>query len=268
MTNNAILEFAGLTDIGQARSHNEDAIEICEERSFAILADGMGGYNAGEVASQMSVNIVKKYLLHKYETSWLPRFAWQTLIPTLWINEAITEANTKVLSYGNGNIENKGMGTTIVVALCYYDKLVIGHVGDSRVYRFRKNSLTQITHDHSVVQSQIDSGLISQEDAYYSPIKNLITRAVGTYDEIDVEIKHHAMQQEDIYLLCSDGLSDMVNQLQIEQILQQHSNNLKTCCEILIKNANERGGFDNISVILFRVKELQERGLMESIFAS
>lgn len=268
MSNLAKLEFAGLTDIGQVRSHNEDTIEICDEHAFFILADGMGGYNAGEVASQMSVDIVKKHVIHKYTTSWFPRFAWQTLIPSMWINEAVTEANTQVLSYGNKNIENKGMGTTIVIALCYYDKLIIGHVGDSRAYLFRNQKLSQITHDHSVVQSQIDAGLITQDEAHSSPIKNLITRAVGTYDEIDVEIHHHAMQEDDIYLLCSDGLSDMLNQAQIQLILQQESKNLQNCCEILVKNANERGGFDNISVILFKVKELQERSLMEAIFAS
>lgn len=268
MSNLAKLEFAGLTDIGRVRSHNEDIIDMCEEHALFILADGMGGYNAGEIASQMSVEIVKKHIIHKQTSSWLPKLAWQTLTPGMWINEAVAEANAQVLAYGNKHLDSKGMGTTIVVALCYYDKLIIGHIGDSRAYLLRNQILSQITHDHSVVQTQVDAGLITKDEARTSPIKNLITRAVGTYDEIEVEIRQHTMQTDDIYLLCSDGLSDMLEHTQIQNLLLQESNNLQNCCEILVKKANEQGGFDNISVILFKVNELQERSLMETIFAS
>ena len=268
MTFHRVLEVASQSDIGLVRTHNEDALVVSAENGILVLADGMGGYNAGEVASQMSVDIVSRHLLSKKETTWLPRLAWQTSIPAKWINDAIVDANSKVITLANQNPENYGMGTTIVAAFCYFDKLVIGHVGDSRAYRFRRDQLTQITHDHSVLQTQIDAGLISEADAHFSPIKNLITRAVGSHDEIEVEIHDHLMEVGDVYLLCSDGLTDMLDRGQIQLALQQHSADLHNCCQMLVALANAQGGLDNISVVLCRVKELQERSLIEYIFTS
>lgn len=263
-----VLEFASHTDTGLVRSHNEDAITICKEAGLAILADGMGGYNAGEVASQMSVDIVSQQILQKQANSWMPRMPWQTSISEKWIHDAIVYANQKVIEQADRNPDNFGMGTTIVVALCHQDKLVIGHVGDSRAYLFRNNFLDQITRDHSVLQAQIDAGLISQADAHLSPIKNLITRAVGSHEEIEVEVHDHQMKVGDIFVLCSDGLSDMLDQIDIQTVLRDQGNDLDTCCKTLVYLANRQGGFDNISVVLMRVKELHERGFMEYIFAS
>lgn len=263
-----VLEFASHTDIGLVRSHNEDAIVICPEAGLAILADGMGGYNAGEVASQMSVDLVREQILQKQANSWLPRMPWQSSMPEKWIHDAIVYANEKVIEQANSNPDNAGMGTTIVTALCHQDKLVIGHVGDSRAYLFRDNFLEQITRDHSVLQAQIDAGLISQADAHLSPIKNLITRAVGSHEDIEVEVHDHVMKQGDIFVLCSDGLSDMLDQIHIQTVLRDQSVDLETCCKTLVYLANRQGGFDNISVVLIRVKELHERGFMEYIFAS
>ena len=261
-------DFASHTDKGLVRSHNEDAIAICPNEGLLILADGMGGYNAGEVASQMSVEIVAQRIKALRSSTWFPNMPWQSSAPTRWIKDAVTEANTKVIDQANQNPENFGMGTTIVVALCYLDRLVIGHVGDSRAYRFRGGALELITHDHSVLQSQIDAGLISPSEAQFSPIKNLITRAVGSSDEIDVEVHEHDMQPDDLYMLCSDGLTDMLDHAQIQLILRELANDLDTCCKTLVYLANRQGGLDNISVVLFRVKELHERRFMEYIFAS
>lgn len=268
MLSHTVLEFASHTDTGLVRSHNEDAITICKEAGLAILADGMGGYNAGEVASQMSVDIVSQQILQKQASSWMPRMPWQTSISEKWIHDAIVYANQKVIEQADKNPDNFGMGTTIVVALCHQDKLVIGHVGDSRAYLFRDNFLDQITRDHSVLQAQIDAGLISQADAHLSPIKNLITRAVGSHEEIEVEVHDHQMKVGDIFVLCSDGLSDMLDQIDIQTVLRDQGNDLDTCCKTLVYLANRQGGFDNISVVLMRVKELHERGFMEYIFAS
>lgn len=268
MSSQTTLEFASHTDTGLVRSHNEDAIAICPDIGLLILADGMGGYNAGEVASQMSVEIVAKRIKEMRSATWFPHMPWQSNAPTKWIKDAVTDANAQVIDQANQNPENFGMGTTIVVALCYLDRLIVGHVGDSRAYRFREGVLELITHDHSVLQSQIDAGLISPAEAQFSPIKNLITRAVGSGDEIDVEVHDHDMRLNDVFMLCSDGLTDMLDQTQIQLVLRELGNDLDTCCKTLVYLANRQGGLDNISVVLFRVKELHERRFMEYIFAS
>lgn len=268
MPSQTVLEFASHTDTGLVRSHNEDAIAICPEAGLLVLADGMGGYNAGEVASQMSVDIVTRRIKEMRSATWFPHTPWQASVPMKWIKEAVAEANAQVIDQANQNPDNFGMGTTIVVALCYLDRLVIGHVGDSRAYRFRDGNLQLITHDHSVLQSQIDAGLITPAEAQFSPIKNLITRAVGSSDEIDVEVHDHQMLDNDIYMLCSDGLTDMLDHVQVQLVMRELGNDLETCCKTLVYLANRQGGLDNISVVLFRVKELHARRFMEYIFAS
>lgn len=202
------LEFASHTDTGLVRSHNEDAIAICPELGLAILADGMGGYNAGEVASKMSVDVVAARIGELRGATWFPHMPWKSALPMRWIQEAVTEANTQVIDQANQNPENFGMGTTIVVALCYFDRLIVGHVGDSRAYRFRNGALELITHDHSVLQSQIDACLISPAEAQFSHIKNLITRAFGWVDEIEVDVYDHDMKIGDVFMLCFVGLTD------------------------------------------------------------
>jgi len=157
------------------------------------------------------------------------------------------------------------MGTTVIVSLTHHDKLLLAHVGDSRAYRLRSNTLSQLTSDHSVLQAQIDAGLISLEDAQYSTIKNLITRAVGAQDEIQVEIHEYEMEVGDVYLLCSDGLSDMLSHEEILNKMQQSQLNI--ACEDLIEAANLAGGRDNISVILFRVQKIVNRNMMQSMFS-
>ena len=267
MSFQTVIEFASLSDTGLVRAHNEDAIETSQELGLAILADGMGGYNAGEVASRMCVEIIGKHLKQKQQSAWIPLFSRQTMVASRWINDAIAYANNRVLEAAHEHAEYVGMGTTIVVAMCHQDKLLVAHVGDSRVYRFRLGELKQITRDHSVLQAQIDAGLITEEQAQYSPIKNLITRAVGAQEDIDVEIHDHQLEEGDIYLLCSDGLTDMLKYEQINRIMKQHCTQLDICCQNLVNGANNCGGRDNVSVILLKVNELHQRKLMD-IFAS
>ena len=268
MSFQSILEFAGLSDTGLVRAQNEDVIGIYVESGFAVLADGMGGYNAGEVASRMCVELIAQQLQQKQQSVWMPMFSRTTSIAVRWLADAIAFANARILEAARQHEEYLGMGTTAVVVLSHQDKLLIAHVGDSRVYRFRQDELTQLTRDHSVLQGQIDAGLISKKDAQFSPIKNLITRAVGAQEEIEVEIHDHQMEEGDIYLLCSDGLTDMLNHDEIHHVMHQYSAQLEHCCQALIDSANNFGGRDNISVILCKVIGLHERSLMETIFAS
>lgn len=267
MSFQTVLEFASLSDTGLVRAHNEDAIETSQELGLAILADGMGGYNAGEVASRMCVELIAKHLKQKQQSAWIPLLSRQTMVASRWITDAIAYANDRVLEAAHEHAEYVGMGTTIVVAMCHQDRLLVAHVGDSRVYRFRSGQLKQITRDHSVLQAQIDAGLITEEQAKFSPIKNLITRAVGAQKDIEVEIHDHHMEVGDIYLLCSDGLTDMLNHDQIHHIIKQHDAQLALCCQTLVNGANDSGGRDNISVVLLKVTVLNQRKLMD-IFAS
>lgn len=262
------LEFAAASDTGRVRAHNEDALLVSADYGFAVLADGMGGYNAGEVASAMTTDTVAQYLRAKIRAARFPFFPHTTISSARWITEAIQLANSRVLQAAQSSPELAGMGTTVVVACCLQNQLLLAHVGDSRAYRLRSGGLTRITHDHSVLQEQIDAGRISEEEARFSPIKNLITRAIGTQQALEVELHAHPMQQGDIYLLCSDGLTDMLCHDEILSILQLHSADLPTACQNLIDGANQQGGIDNISVILMKVAALQKKSWMNQLFAA
>ena len=254
---NPRIEYAAQTDVGLKRSHNEDAIALCPENGLAILADGMGGYNAGEVASDIAINVIKQVVdeeLHGF-LSMLIAHKPDDLMDILV--HAITAANIAILQSALDNPQYFGMGTTLVTTLCYRTSLVVAHVGDSRGYRLRDGQLIQITHDHSVVQEQIDAGMISAESAQTSDIKNLVTRAVGVAIPVDVEVHHYQLQADDVYLLCSDGLSDMLSTQQLQETLQNAQLSLQEICAELILLANQAGGRDNISVVLFKVAGLK-----------
>jgi len=248
-----VLEFAAFSDTGCVRDHNEDAIVVCADYGCAILADGMGGYKAGEVASAMTTQVIADYLCSKFDTAWFSRLGLQALNLSRWMIESIELANRHVLYSSQTNAECYGMGTTVVLACCSQDKLLLAHVGDSRAYRFRDSVLTCLTHDHSVLQEQLDAGLVTEEQARFSTIKNLITRAVGTQDSVSVELHAHQLKEQDLYMLCSDGLTDMLSHGEIQLLLQQNAGDLPICCKALIDSANAVGGIDNSSVVLFKV---------------
>lgn len=252
------LEFAGKTDTGMVRSHNEDAIHISPEYGFAILADGMGGYNAGEVASSMAVDVTRQAL----ETG-LSQLAGRKRDQRIHqlVTEAIQRANTAVLTAAHDNVQYDGMGTTIVAVLFHDNKLTVAHVGDSRAYRMRQGELTQITRDHSLVQEQIDAGLVDPAWAPYAQNRNLVTRAVGVDPGMQVELHEHQVEEGDLYLICSDGLSDMLGANEFHDIIEKSGTELPSVCDALIQRANANGGHDNISVILVRVGKLpQQKG--------
>ena len=263
MKNSNSIEYAAQTDVGLMRRHNEDAVAVYPASAMTILADGMGGYNAGEVASEMAISVIKEVVndkLNGFLARLIPHQPGQLLEI---VRQAVELANNTILNTSLNVPEYVGMGTTLVMSLCYRDSLVVAHVGDSRAYRLRNGDLTQITRDHSVVQEQIDAGILSVESARYSEVKNLVTRAVGVGYPVEVEVNLHQLQADDIYLLCSDGLSDMLTAQTMQEILQNNALNLQDACAALVAEANQQGGRDNISVILFRINSLKQIGLKQ-----
>jgi protein phosphatase len=247
---NMSFEYFCATDTGRARNNNEDSVAIDEPSSLIVLADGMGGYNAGEVASGMATSFIKTEL-----GRWLQE-ASSTASDTdvrRAMDICVDNANRAIFNAANSNPQYAGMGTTLVVGVFREGRLLMGHVGDSRGYRLRGGRLTQITHDHSLLQEQIDAGLITVEQAAFSANKNLVTRAVGVEDTVLLETHMHDLMPGDVYLLCSDGLSDMLDDETIGQLLQANDS-LEEAGSALVDAANDAGGKDNISVILARVR--------------
>ncbi len=243
-------EFFSAVDTGRARSNNEDSVAVDEASGLAVLADGMGGYNAGEVASGMLTSFIKaelgRWLQEAGESATDAEVRRAMVI-------CVDNANRAIFNAANSNPQYAGMGTTLVLAVFREGRLLVGHVGDSRAYRLRGGKLTQITRDHSLLQEQIDAGLITPEQAAFSANKNLVTRAVGVEDTVLLETHLHETQPGDWYLLCSDGLSDMLDDEAIAQVLQMHDS-VPAAGAGLIDAANDAGGKDNIAVVLVRVQ--------------
>jgi len=248
------LQIAAKTDTGLVRSHNEDAIAHSNEYGLVILADGMGGYNAGEVASAIATSTLKESVEGELQTrGWVARSNQSKYIQQLLVG-SVERANTAILEAARAEPQFSGMGTTLVAAVFHQNKLSVAHVGDSRVYRLRRGDLALLTRDHSLLQEQIDAGMIDPELARFSSNRNLITRAVGVDHLIEVEIHDHLTQIGDIYLLCSDGLSDMLSMQEIAEILNNTASDLELTCDALVARANKNGGRDNTSVILIAVQ--------------
>jgi protein phosphatase len=242
-------EFFHALDAGRARTNNEDSVAIDAEAALAVLADGMGGYNAGEVASNMATTFI-----HAELGRWLHEAG--AIASDAEVRRAmdicVDNANRAIFNAANSNPNYAGMGTTLVVAVFRDGRLQLGHVGDSRAYRWRNGTLEQVTRDHSLLQEQIDAGIITPEQAAYSSNKNLVTRAVGVEDTVLLETHLHETEAGDVYLLCSDGLSDMLNDPDITALMRK-SDDLPVVGQSLVNAANEAGGRDNISLILVRV---------------
>lgn len=248
------LEIATATDPGMVRSHNEDSIAADTEIGLAVLADGMGGYNAGEVASGIAVAMLTtemKQALDIHEAHALDSSG--EILAEKFVRDNSAKANAAIYQTAKSQPQYSGMGTTLVVALFFDNRMTVGHIGDSRLYRLRDDVLDQVTRDHSLLQEQIDSGMITKEQARYSQNKNLVTRAVGIDPEVETEIHTYPVQRGDIYLLCSDGLSDMVPDEEIHATLTTLQSNLSLAAKQLVQLANDCGGRDNISVILVRI---------------
>ena len=249
------LQIVSLTDSGKIRGHNEDCVESRPELGIVVLADGMGGYNAGEVASGMATSSISAGLAETWTREILKKLdrnAAMALSQSV-VQEQASKANAAIYAAAQKDPHCAGMGTTLVVCLFYDNFVTVGHVGDSRLYRLRDDIFEQVTRDHSLLQEQIDSGLISKEDARSSNNRNLVTRAVGIDPDVETEIHTYDVQEGDIFVLCSDGLNDMIEDEEIQMTLIALRSNLELTAQQLVQAANDAGGRDNISVMLVRV---------------
>ncbi|MBC7602122.1 MAG: Stp1/IreP family PP2C-type Ser/Thr phosphatase [Ramlibacter sp.] len=252
-------EFCIRTDPGLARENNEDSVTFEENVRLGVLADGMGGYNAGEIASGMATTFIKSEL-----GRWLMQAGRHANVREVRraMEICVDNANRSIFNAANSNPQYSGMGTTLVVGVFQDGKLLLGHIGDSRCYRLRGTEFAQVTKDHSLLQEQMDAGLITQEQAATSSNKNLVTRALGVEDAVLLEVNEHRVDPGDIYLMCSDGLSDMVDDEGIAKILGNDSS-LEQKVAQLVDAANANGGRDNISVLLAQAStDTKKRGLI------
>jgi protein phosphatase len=249
------LQIVNETDVGMVRSRNEDSVAIDGSRGLVVLADGMGGHNAGEVASGMATAVImtetRNALDQRVYSKVDPRPGQPEAQKLLRDN--IEKANTAIYQIAQSQPHYAGMGTTLVAALFHDNKVTVAHIGDSRLYRLRDEELKQLTKDHSLLQEQIDGGLITPEQVRESAHKNIVLRALGVDPAVEPEIHDYATLPGDIYLLCSDGLSDMVSDEDIGLALRTHGADLKHCARQLVRIANDNGGRDNVSVILVKV---------------
>src|SRR5688500_8056919 len=265
------LEIAASTDPGMVRSHNEDSIAADAANGLVVLADGMGGYNAGEVASGMATTVIvteMRQLLTGVKPHDVDQATSEEVAARL-VREQVLKANTSIYQAAQSQPQYAGMGTTLVVCLFYDNRVLVAHLGDSRLYVLRDGKFKQVTRDHSLLQEQIDSGIITAEQAKKAAHKNLVTKALGIDPTVEPEIHEYPTRIGDVYLLCSDGLCDMVEDEDIAMTLQTlGKGNLKLAAQHLVQMANDNGGRDNVSVILVRV--LREypgrRGVMGKVF--
>lgn len=254
--------FITRTDPGRARDNNEDAVVVDDGTQLCVLADGMGGYNAGEIASGMATAFIKSEM-----SRWLAEAGRNAKTKEIRraLEICVENANRSIYNASDSNPQYSGMGTTLVVGVFRDSTLILGHIGDSRCYRLRGGVLAQITKDHSLLQEQIDAGLITPEQAAGSSIKNLVTRALGVDDAVALDLNEHEVEAGDSYLMCSDGLSDMVDDAEITSILGSQLS-VDEKADSLVAAANEHGGRDNISVLLVQVESSPEkRGLISRL---
>lgn len=233
----------GATDVGKTRDHNEDAFYFSESNGFMLVSDGMGGLKAGEVASAITRDTLKE-LIEDFEGDNVDKF----------FKKAFNEANERVKRVASSNTENKGMGCTCVALNLGEADFCIAHVGDSRLYLFRNGKLKQITRDHSYVEELFMRGLISEEEKIDHPYKNSITRYIGAEALLEVDIISGPVKNDDVFLLCSDGLSGEVDDSKITEIIS-NNDNVENIVKLLIDEANQNGGGDNITVVVCKVKK-------------
>jgi PPM family protein phosphatase len=269
MTLRGKIDFAELTDTGRVREHNEDAIGCIGDIGLMVLADGMGGYNAGEVASGIAVQIVTNLAAEgatREERDDVDPHSGM-MRQSIVLRDAIYRANKIIYQTAQSQTHCEGMGTTIVACMFYDDKISVAHVGDSRAYRLRGGQLDQVTLDHSLLQELVDRGFYSAEEAQRSTNRNYVTRALGVEPTVEVEVHEYEVLPDDIYLLCSDGLCDMVEDDDIHLTISTFNASLDVVGQQLVDLANDHGGRDNVSVMLAQVKEAfpAKKGLFAKI---
>ncbi len=242
------MQFCGITDIGKKRENNEDNIyipEANESLKLFILADGMGGANAGEKASQVAIKVVRDYVRANFIKIERTKEALEKLLLG-----AIKKANSEIYRLSQEHSEYSGMGTTLIVVLIYRGRIHIGHIGDSRVYRIRQNIFRQLTKDHSFVQNLVKQGEITLEEAKNHPQKNVLLKVLGCEEKVAPDIITKGFVKGDIILVCSDGLTNMVDDKYIYETIMKNIFDVRVACKKLIDMANRNGGLDNVSAII------------------
>jgi PPM family protein phosphatase len=262
------IKIVRMTDVGLVRDHNEDVVASDLSIGLLVLADGMGGYRAGEVASEIAALTIAAEMTEAM-TIKTPSFKSNpALMPeSNMLLEAVARANASIYQISRDQPQCAGMGTTLVTAVFANNTLCVGHIGDSRMYRLRGNNFVQLTEDHSLLQEQINSGLVTIEQAKTSTLKNLVTRAVGIDPIVELELNEHPVEIDDLYLMCSDGLSDLVEDNAMLAILTEANGNIDSAAVELIKAANDLGGKDNISVIIAKIQKdfAYEKGWVKNL---
>jgi len=235
-----------MSDVGRCRKVNQDMFLLDDALGLYAIADGMGGHAAGEVASDLAITALGESLRSRGEDEgpWSPSRAGELL------REALNEGNRKICESVVTRSEWRGMGTTIVALVLAQGRAVIGHVGDSRAYVLRDGTLRQLTSDHSWVNEQVKLGLLTDEQASRHPMRNIVTRALGNQPEVDVDLLEEPIRAGDVFALCSDGLSGMLGDDEIREVLEAHGSVPQQACRELVERANEHGGEDNITVIV------------------
>jgi len=253
----AKIKFAEITNTGMVREHNEDAIGSNNDMGLMVLADGMGGYNAGEVASGIAVQTISDLAIDGAAREERNDIDPHTglMRQTIVLRDAVSRANKIIFQTAQSQTHCEGMGTTLVAAMFYDNKISLAHVGDSRAYRLRGGKFEQLTMDHSLLQELVDRGFYSEEEAQRSTNRNYVTRALGVEPTVEVEVQEYEVLTDDIYLLCSDGLPDMVEDEDIHLTISTFNASLDVVGQQLVELANEHGGRDNVSVMLAEVVE-------------
>jgi len=251
------IESYGISNVGMKRSQNEDSYLINDELSLYMVADGMGGHLGGEYASKLAVTTVEEIvrtLRFDPECTQIRGVNTEEANPSDQLTHAIQEAGRRIHDQALFDENLRGMGTTAVAAMFCDPTLYVANVGDSRAYLIREGKISQMTEDHSLVSEQVKAGMISQKDARGHKLKNIITRSVGYQEEVDIDVVAHPMKPGDKVLMCSDGLSNLVEDEELESIVDKFD--LQEACEKLVNYANSRGGDDNITVLILQVDEI------------
>lgn len=245
------IQACDLSDVGLVRQNNEDLCSQLPSHRFFLLADGMGGHQAGEVAAREAIMTLNLLVRKWHEDVSAKKDVGSSLD---FIRYALEQANRIVFEMSHTDPSLKGMGTTICLLYFLDNRVIYAHVGDSRIYRFQNKKLEQITKDHSLLRELIDLGQVNEEEANHFMYKNIITKAIGTESDVEPTVKFDNLADRDLFLMCSDGLSDMVSSLEIEEIINKNPD-IQRAAKALISAAKKKGGHDNISVLLAQVYE-------------
>jgi serine/threonine protein phosphatase PrpC len=255
---------AAKSDVGRKRHGNEDSFCLAPEVGLFVVADGMGGHAAGEVASRLAVDTIREWVtkyLGGVDTFLVGKPVTTCSREANFLLSSIRLANRIIYDVAQGEPEYVGMGTTVASVLAADDHVVLAHVGDSRIYRIRGEEIVQLSRDHSLVQQQVEDGLMSIQEAQGSQYKHLITRALGLKEAVEVDLAEHPVQPKDLLLLCSDGLSDLLEDEEMSAIVQEHASDLGKACQALVDRANYKGGNDNITALLIQAQPTRPTAL-------